>query len=1367
MAMLSRVGRENHFRFALLVMASGLLLLAAARAGTVYYEVDGFTTPANDIPGTTDPSLRDAMNAVNSAVTGAAAGPDLDVEKANALIQISGGQTAGASADPAGYWVLSGADAANYANDYGGFNSVAVTGIPATPGGQVLLEGDPLNDNMLLKVLHVADSITVENIHVSGGKYDGGLTEGIFGGDEVGGAGMTLGSNGVMGAHTGPQTIGVTNVTASGNHIIVDNTANTDAVNNAFGGGILVNAHGSTGAGVGGNHSQVTFTGVDLSSNSVAYTNNAVGDVSVRGGGSRVAHAERFDYTTGTVDGNTVTLILNDIGNGYNPHAAGGGLSVDGGSAFQGGRLGDVTFSGNVVTTANNVTNGEHPVTWARGGGFYFNSAGAAANRLLTFDVDSAGNGIAFTGNHAVATAVAGQQSHAAGGAAFLYLNDVDAVFTATQFANNTADASGADTGDGMGGALAVGRSGGLDNGRLEVSGASFQANEAKGSRNAMGGAVHVDNDSAVAHAFVDNKFEDNAATASGATGLAAGGAMSLNGVGHNLSGGYYEGNRAVASDAGGAADAFGGAVSFAAGDQVVADETYKNNSVATMGDGAARGGALYFADGDSAVTGTTLEGNHASTDGASGKAQGGAVFVNKGSLTLADTKVIGNRVAATGGGAAEGGAVFMNTEAGASRLDLVASGGGETVISGNYLGSAANASGVHFGVAGDGLGLSQGDAALNISGNGVVRLLDPVRVDMNNGRDFTMRKTGSGRLVWDGVNTLSAANGTVSVNLDQGVVELGADFTARAGAGTDAFNVTVGTASTGAEVWFDASRTETLAMFDFTGSANGSMTAEAGTQLIATAGHSITSFTKEFVVAEGLTSAEIDQLRNDIVFKTDGSGYFVGTYGLENRGGDTLVAKVRFDSPFERAGVNSRNAVNALDRVIRSPWGQANVSGAEVGAMYRNANNITPGMVVAQGNVMFMGVDRVARTAMDFGVRHPHRARMRMESSYRPSPSPRRSGMDASRQPYPAAPEYQQQYQGQPQPQYEYQTDPGFQQPLAADPGYQYQQQAASPDFQPFATDPYAAAQDYDPYAVQSGTAYPRLMDCYSAPLVSGLRFWTGYIGDWGKVDSNNGNYGYRVDRHGFLIGANYDIGTIASVGFYGGYTYSKARARGADTEVKSDNGHFGLIGRLSPISGLREFSLYADMGYHFSTNDLTRGLGGWDAKGSFDQGVFTLGLGVEHVFRLGGFNLTPHAEARYSYLDQDDYSETGSSATVSRVNGYNANTFNHRVGLEASYDFVTSNMVITPAVNVDWRHDYGKRNRSATGSYLNDPLGVGYALSSAKTDRDSMDIGVAVKALRNVSRNTKVGFNLAYNFNVSRNTDTHSLYAGVELGF
>ncbi len=830
-------------------------------------------------------------------------------------------------------------------------------------------------------------------------------------------------------------------------------------------------------------------------------------------------------------------------------------------------------------------------------------------------------------------------------------------------------------------------------------------------------------------------------------------------------------------------------------------DITATGNTVTTSGSGTtlAAGGAFVFGAGTNSITNSTLSGNQAVSNR---NAFGGAIFLTEGDLTLHNTSVTGNSV--SGGNRAEGSAIFIGTEGDEANLTILADAGKTVSVEGNSTGGNFSKSGIYFGRHSDDFAntLSTTNATLNVGGAGTVKLLNGLNVEILNdtttGQEthygFTFQKdpATSGALYLDGEYRFSTPNATSSMDIKSGKLYLGNNFTAyNVKNSNTALNVDL----RGVEsVSFDLSRDPGNAPFQFDPNADGNMQADTNTKVYATGyARSVASFyDRVYNLVTGLD--DYSNLAPNLDFID--SRYYTGDIDYNN---SALFAKVDYTSPFEFAGPNARMAQYPLQNLISqysNPNDPRYISDAEIGYWLDSPLSVVPNLYIEQADIMFNGADRVAHTAVYTGLKQAHRAKLynenyqagrdryrRRVSSYSGSMYPR--GTDyvyPSGSSAPLAPTA-----GMPATGLSSGYSNGFQTGgmgaqagvqaggMGLQGGYSAGVQGGGVGVQGGVGLPggmvgggvSAGGGDYN---YNSGSAFPsaRLMDCASLYDGYGFRLWAGYLGDFRSKSSDDGYIGYKTTRHGFLVGLNYDWGAMASVGFYAGYSHTRTNSRATDEHTRGDNAHLGLMGRLSPFEGAREFSLYADIGYHYARNRYNRGVGyGYEAHSSFNQDLFGFGVGVEHIFRVGGVNLIPHFELRYGDLSQGGLSEAGSSSTLSVVDGPSTDAFNSRLGVEVGKDFYTYGTAFTPTVGVAWRHDYGDRSYETFGHYSYNAPGGSFRLASGNTSRDSADISAALKTLTDMGGGTTLGFNLSYNINLAGKTTTQTVYAGVEVGF
>ena len=970
--------------------------------------------------------------------------------------------------------------------------------------------------------------------------------------------------------------------------------------------------------------------------------------------------------TTGHTVSNLTFNNFNVVSNKTADDFRGGGVILMKGTS--GNAITNVTFTNNSVSTHYKSNGASNTVGYGGGGG------GAV---FLGFQADSNTlTGVTFSGNTVNAILDDDMMTQTTGdmiGGGGLYMvNNSGNTLNTVKFTGNTVNALGSDSGGG--GAYLLRAT------NVELRNTTFTENtvaQTGANENAYGGGLYA-KDSTIefkeSNIFAGNKVSADSGDAYGG-GLYYSNATNglvYTGVGTATTV-HFEGNKAYTSDG----TAAGGAMYVTGRSATISDAVFKDNWAGKDPAGAAlyadaKGGAGYFANG-ATISNSTFTDNRAI---GMADAEGGALWVN-GDLKLTDVSFFGNVARADTDASSKGGAVYVT-----GSVDMSVSAGKHMEISGNKAGSHSNSFYINNGGA-------TGSFDLDVGSGGSMALLDPMHI-INYGT-YNITKTGAGDFKWDGINTIYGW-GSSTIDLQGGTIELGDDFSLAADAYT---SMKVNIANVDA-VKFGLDRSETLAMFDFTnanttGSAS-SFTVQDGTKLVTTLGRDIASIDKSYAVVTGLAESEIV---GKFVLETSHPEFVTLSNPLRyDSASQTLYADINFRSPFDTNGPNAASVRDPLQEMLNGSK-KVEISDAEYLELLRNPTAAYSEIFMEQAHISLDSADRMARTAIDYGLRYPHRNRMRSEEA------------------------------------------------MVVEEGEYYE--------------------EYSSYG-GSDYAYPSLALCGPD---QGLRFWTGYVGDWRNETAHSGYNGYKVDRHGVLLGVNYDFSDAATLGIYGGYSHIDTKAKRVSSQTKTNSAHFGLQGRLSPLACNRDLSFYGDVTYNYYDNKTERHLGGWSANGSFEQDIFTIGLAVEQVFRLDGFNLTPHLEARYFYLNQDGMNEGGNSITTTSVNGIEKGSFNTRLGVEASKDYELCNGVFTPALNVAWRHEYGNKGYNNTATYIHNNVYMPFNISSSPNDRDSLDLGLAIKGAKQLSSGNRLGLNVAYNLNVSKRSSTHSVYAGLDVGF
>ena len=366
------------------------------------------------------------------------------------------------------------------------------------------------------------------------------------------------------------------------------------------------------------------------------------------------------------------------------------------------------------------------------------------------------------------------------------------------------------------------------------VEGSAFVNNSITAARVASGSAMAPDH----INLLKDSLFYGNSSYSSGGSGR---GAIYIYKNGGNsidlMENTYFISNTATG------ASAYGGAISDRTinGIETIRNSVFAFNELNVLGGGSVYGGALDAGSGGTSATSATSAGGGINTIAGSlfygnkaqagtGSAYGGAIIMGVRSAfrddadwrssnlttTISDSRFINNEVSSTSG-SAFGGAIYLETngystadtaDLNLKTIDFIATNGGETLFSGNKANGLANSVYV-----GQRSGSSNFDVVFNMKpeSGGRVVFDDPVTVNMNGGKSFTLNSVGQGTFYWGGANDFNADGGAY-LNFKSGLNILGSDFSLTSSAGNDLF---VSMAS-GAVVQVDlAGRDRNLALFD------------------------------------------------------------------------------------------------------------------------------------------------------------------------------------------------------------------------------------------------------------------------------------------------------------------------------------------------------------------------------------------------------------------------------------------------------------------------------------------------------------------------------------------------------------------------
>ena len=236
----------------------------------------------------------------------------------------------------------------------------------------------------------------------------------------------------------------------------------------------------------------------------------------------------------------------------------------------------------------------------------------------------------------------------------------------------------------------------------------------------------------------------------------------------------------------------------------------------------------------------------------------------------------------------------------------------------------------------------------------------------------------------------------------------------------------------------------------------------------------------------------------------------------------------------------------------------------------------------------------------------------------------------------------------------------------------------------------------------------------------------WVTGIGEFTSIDSTDNAAGYYLESGGFNLGIDYRICSNFAIGFTTGY---------AHTDASLDNG-----GNIDVDVGT--FGFYATAfgnGFYLDTA-VSGGPNGYDthrtallgsATGNTDGGEFNVLVAGGYDWKKGGLSIGPTANFQYTYAGFTAFTESGSLAPL-KFPSQNAESERTAFGMKASYDWKVGSMIIRPAIDLAWQHEFGDQSYAIVSS-LASGAGTSFTVNSPQIGRDSLLIGAGAALLLN----------------------------------
>lgn len=232
---------------------------------------------------------------------------------------------------------------------------------------------------------------------------------------------------------------------------------------------------------------------------------------------------------------------------------------------------------------------------------------------------------------------------------------------------------------------------------------------------------------------------------------------------------------------------------------------------------------------------------------------------------------------------------------------------------------------------------------------------------------------------------------------------------------------------------------------------------------------------------------------------------------------------------------------------------------------------------------------------------------------------------------------------------------------------------------------------------------------------------------------------YGYSLDTYGIMVGFDTHLKNGWTIGAAASYQSGEADGEGDVLPVSTDVKNVGLHLWGSRMYG--ETNVIGTLSYVATDGDVTMQLGNLELASELKAKALSAGIRAEREFKTGAFTLTPHAGARLSIVDMDDYEIAAGTTKLFDVSEDKATIFEVPVGVTVQPpSFMFQTFEVKPYVDVTLRGRFGDTESSYTlegssttdtidydvsGSFVGD-LKVGY-MSTYKNLNLGMSYGLS----------------------------------------
>ncbi len=248
---------------------------------------------------------------------------------------------------------------------------------------------------------------------------------------------------------------------------------------------------------------------------------------------------------------------------------------------------------------------------------------------------------------------------------------------------------------------------------------------------------------------------------------------------------------------------------------------------------------------------------------------------------------------------------------------------------------------------------------------------------------------------------------------------------------------------------------------------------------------------------------------------------------------------------------------------------------------------------------------------------------------------------------------------------------------------------------------------------------------------LFSRLGFFINGTISLGEKEASSSELAFDFSTKGLTVGVDYRFSDQFILGGALGYVRN-------DTDFQDSRGSMSVNGHTLSLYSTYYHSeaIYLDaiasIGLNRFDNSRKMSFSSFSGEASGDT------IGTEYSLSVGGgydyykdaLSFGPYGRINYIQADIDSYTEKSAVGLALNFDGQSVTSLNSQIGGKASYAISTARGVFMPHVSLEWAHEFNNDSRYINASFVNDPTGTTFKLSTDDPDRDYFKLGTGLSA-------------------------------------